>query len=486
MDQTTNRKVARLIESRVCMTIRSYRGNLLVVTHTIDAGWIPNGNEPGIEGHVQALKEYLASTGRPEADPFLLRLALTVPGRQRGVVPPVKALELNGNGFTDRRKQEAAGQIDRLNEVLSLARRFLSGLSTDTSQALRQLADIAVAPADKASSDWLDQIQSLSTEESGKVSAIALQCLENIARPVHELGVDLLESLACFRFEPLGSDICRLLRTKGIFWLASLYRDAGESEANALLDLLEEANDTLAINHLLLCVAWTRSNIAVERFRDWSQQSPSWASLLHVPPADYLPSAGWCLNANGELHDLISMNCHRLQPADRAGPDAIRCFIPCRQKCPGCESPTVVLFDFTTIQAELPENAPVKVYCCLYCSMFEPTFVRYFLDQSWEWLPSEATNPRTFDFVIKPRNVSLVMEKCPPFASEKVFELDDATAIGGVPMWLQDAEYPHCPTCGNWMTFLAQHDNSAVQNEGIFYAFFCPSCKMSAVNYQQT
>ena len=486
MDHTANSGVVHLIESRVHTTIRGYRGNLLAMKWAIDAGWIPNGDEPGVNGYLQALRDHLAATGRLETDDFLLRFALTVPGTQRGVVPPLKALELNGNGFTDRRKKEAAGQIDRLNEVLSLAKSFLAGLSHDTLQALRKLADIAVAPVEKVSSEWLDQIQRLSPEESGKVAQIALKSLENIAKPVQEFGVDLLESLACFRFEPLGSDICRLLRTNGIFWLPSLYHDAGESEAMALLDLLEEANDTLAINHLLLCVAWTRSTAAVERLSDWSQKPPSWASRLHVTPADYLPSAGWCLDASGERRDLISMNCHRLLPADEAAPNAIRCFVPYRQKCPSCESPTVALFDFTTIQPELPENAPVKIYCCLYCSMFAPTFVRYFLDQSWEWLPFEAANPRTFDFVIKPRKVSLAIDKCPPFASAKVFDLDDATAIGGVPMWLQDAEYPHCPTCGDWMTFLAQHDNSAVQNEGLYYAFFCPTCKVSAVNFQQT
>ncbi len=486
MGISTDSNVAQLVESRVRMSIRGYKGNLLVVTWAIDAGWIPAGDEPGVDGHLQALQEYLAARGRPEADNFLLRFGLTVPGTQRGVVPPLKALELNGNGFSDRRKNESAGQIDRLNEVLSLARMFLAGLSPETAQAVRQLADIAVAPVDQASSDWLGQIQCLTPEQSDKVAEIALQSLENVAKPVQELGVDLLESLACFRFEPLGSDICRLIRTKEIFWLPGLFRDAGESEAMVLLDLLEQANETLAINHLLLCVAWTRSNVAVERFRHWSQQPPSWASLLHVPPAEYLPSAGWCLNANGERRDLISMNCHRLRPADEAAPDSIRCFIPCSQKCPGCESRIVVLFDFMTIQTELPENAPVKVYCCLYCSIFAPTFVRYFRDQSWELLASEATNLRASDFVFETRYVALVSKKHPPFASAKVFELDDATAIGGVPMWFQDAEYPRCPTCGDWMTFLAQHDNSAVQHEGIFYAFFCPSCKISAVNYQQT
>ena len=486
MEHSTNSNVAHLIELRVHRTIQSYLGNLLCVSAAIDAGWVPNGDEPGIVEHLLSLKEYLAATGRSGADDFLLRFALTVPGTQRGVVPPVQALELNGNGFSDRRKRESAGQIDRLNEVLCLARRFLAGLSLDTSSALRQLAEIASAPVDTGSSDWLGQIQSLSTQESDKVAEIAINCLESTASPVHELGIDLLESLACFRFEPLGAGICHSLRSKGIFWVASLFRDEGDSEAKALLRLLEGATDLGTINALLLCVVWTRSQVAVQSFRDWSQYPPSWASLLHVPPSDYPPSAGWCLNAKGERHDLISMNCFRLRPADAAAPDVIPCLVPNQQSCPGCKLPAVALFDFTTFHSKLPESAPVKIYCCLYCSTFAPIFVQYFLNHSWEWIAPEAASPRTSDFNVMPRYVAPDKIKCPPFASEKVFELDDATLIGGAPMWLQDAEYPYCPACKVRMTFLAQHDNSAVQNEGIYYAFFCPDCQISAVNYQQT
>jgi hypothetical protein len=64
--------------------------------------------------------------------------------------------------------------------------------------------------------------------------------------------------------------------------------------------------------------------------------------------------------------------------------------------------------------------------------------------------------------------------------------LDDASTVGGVPMWLQDAEYPRCIECDRYMSFLAQHDNGPLGEEGIYYAFYCARCRISAVSYQQT
>jgi hypothetical protein len=64
--------------------------------------------------------------------------------------------------------------------------------------------------------------------------------------------------------------------------------------------------------------------------------------------------------------------------------------------------------------------------------------------------------------------------------------LDDSSTLGGVPMWVQDTDHPRCVECGRVMTFLAQHDNGPLKEEGVYYAFFCSSCYIVAVNYQQT
>ncbi len=76
----------------------------------MDAGWIPEGEEPGVAEHLRALGDYLAAAGVAEDDSFLLRYALTVPGMQRGIVPPILVLEPNRSGFSDRGSAKPPGK----------------------------------------------------------------------------------------------------------------------------------------------------------------------------------------------------------------------------------------------------------------------------------------------------------------------------------------------------------------------------------------
>jgi len=60
--------------------------------------------------------------------------------------------------------------------------------------------------------------------------------------------------------------------------------------------------------------------------------------------------------------------------------------------------------------------------------------------------------------------------------------------LGGHPAWVQDAEYPTCANCSKTMPFIGQISCEDVEpnREGIFYAFLCPDCAVTASTYQQT
>jgi hypothetical protein len=67
--------------------------------------------------------------------------------------------------------------------------------------------------------------------------------------------------------------------------------------------------------------------------------------------------------------------------------------------------------------------------------------------------------------------------------------------LGGHPAWVQNADYPHCPECGRFMTFLIQLDanlpagadeTEQVFSEGVFYGFWCDRCRVSAFKWQIT
>ena len=67
--------------------------------------------------------------------------------------------------------------------------------------------------------------------------------------------------------------------------------------------------------------------------------------------------------------------------------------------------------------------------------------------------------------------------------------------LGGHPSWVQSADYPPCPECGRFMTFLVQLDaalpagrdeTEQVFSEGMFYGFWCDRCRVSAFKWQIT
>jgi hypothetical protein len=60
--------------------------------------------------------------------------------------------------------------------------------------------------------------------------------------------------------------------------------------------------------------------------------------------------------------------------------------------------------------------------------------------------------------------------------------------IGGLPTWVQDAEYPDCPDCSQKMFFIGQISNEDFDPlmEGIQYCFVCQQCNVTATNYQQS
>lgn len=71
-------------------------------------------------------------------------------------------------------------------------------------------------------------------------------------------------------------------------------------------------------------------------------------------------------------------------------------------------------------------------------------------------------------------------------AADRCMEVP-ASQIGGLPCWVQDAAYPQCPSCKQTMKFIAQLDNAQFpSHEGIYYAFLCESCRITATTHQQT
>src|SRR6266516_5246627 len=121
--------------------LAQYKGNLRLLCEAVESGVVPDAADQSMHPYVEQLKRHLADAGASEDDDFLLRFALIVPGRMRGIHPPVAVFSPDRGGFSPRRLQEAAGQITRLREALHLGRRFLGNLSSDTLTAFRKLTE---------------------------------------------------------------------------------------------------------------------------------------------------------------------------------------------------------------------------------------------------------------------------------------------------------------------------------------------------------
>lgn len=484
--------VAHLLEMHAADALRSYIGNLSAVVHAVENNWVPAKDDSGVAEFLVTLRQYLADTGHPEDDDFLLRYGLTVPGTQRGIVPPLMVLEEKRGGFSARRQREAEGLIRRLREVLSIGRFFFLHLDGDSQQAILELTALCNLLPRARDAELLLEFRQLTEVQAEQLAAEAMRCVDAEDKRLADVGTQILQRLACSRDAGLTEDTCVALIARGIFWPSSLYRDASESVASRLQDLIDRGPDELALNHLLLSLVWTRSDAAHQTFRSWSQNVPQWAESLNVSLEEYLLSAGWCLDEAGNRRDVISLSCFRLvRPTDAATANVI-CRKTLIHKCPSCGGRQGVLFDFTEANEDrftgALVEAPRRVICCLHCSCYGSVFTRYHADGTTDWLFPVEPNEFAYRDSNSPKPCYRTLEPShiPPFANAQAYDLADASTLGGIPMWLQDAEFPRCIDCGHFMTFLAQHDNGPLGEEGIYYAFFCPDCRVAVVTYQQT
>jgi len=456
----------------------------------LDEGDVPDASDLSIRPYLQQLQHHLKLLSATDEDNFLLRYALVVPGRRHGIRPPISVISPERGGFSQRRVDEAAAQFSRLRFALSLGRRYLGPLSSDPRIAVRELGNRI--ESEMTDADWIRYHDNLPKGEVELLAEIAITHLDASSEDEQRLGIEVLECLANFRREGLGNIAFELLRRE-IFWPGSLFRDAPDPIAAGLIGRIARA-DRLQLNHLLSALAWTRGEPARLAFNEWRGHPQGCSANLRVQPEHYLSHAGWTLTRDGRHRELISHPCHRLVKfADNVLPDlAVPCRTETESRCPGCGTQLRWLFDFSKLPALFFPNerlcAPRRLLYCPNCTCFGPVFSRYDLEGGAEWLSATASPVVDGSDSGPSCGCGIMVASQPSFAAAATFEMEDATSLGGIPTWLQDAEYPECPDCRQTLSFLAQFDNLSMPQpeEGIFYAFFCEACHVAAVTYQQT
>lgn len=311
---------------------------------------------------------------------------------------------------------------------------------------------------------------------------------------------DILLSLVCYRDDHISDALPELIQ-RGLFYNSILFKDAPQDIRNRLLERVKWDEDNR--NHLLLVLGWIGDTVVVDQFREWQIQRPKWAEQLYVTPETYALDGGWELTLDGERRDLINHLCYAIRQADQQYDDVneehhAHFLGTSYSTCPWCKRKLTKLMDVATSHSALQyfnlQMKSLQVITCDLCGGFStiymeldehgvPIWSRY--NQEPDYLPDmDDVNGGT------ETSLSLVLSKEPqsPYYAAVWTMSQLNSQIGGHPSWVQDPEYPVCPSCERRMRYIGQIDYADFSEyaEGIFYMFVCPKDWITATVYQQS
>ncbi|MBA4147109.1 MAG: hypothetical protein H0X66_03265 [Verrucomicrobia bacterium] len=465
--------------------LSDYGGHLYMFVEALRAGDIPDEQHARVPGLIEQLKQYLKSHDQPEEDSLLLRYGLIVPGLLNGYVPPITGVFPERGGLYEDKVMEIATLVLRLRGALDLTRLAMPQLSPDSETLLVAAAERVRTPI--PDEQWISWHLEIEENEVSLLVAQALQYLDDSSKENKRIGTNVLGALAAFRRDGLGIHASELVQHEEY---GHVYRDASSAVAHQLIEQIEKS--TVAPGWLLMSLAWTRGEAAREAFVRWRENPPTWATGRFAELETFLRHAGWSLDAQGKRKDLISLQCYRLNTtADKDTSSEVPCRVSSGDTCGHCGGPLAWLFDFSVLPAQLFSGmrsmAPRRVLACLHCASYGGTvYSKYSEDGSAVVLPVSGKADFPYQDDRPPCTLYLRKEEWTPFAAAEPFGISNT--LGGIPMWVQGAEFPDCPECQKPMPFLAQFDCSSQKpcEEGVYYAFFCGTCRVAAVSYQQT
>ena len=289
--------------------------------------------------------------------------------------------------------------------------------------------------------------------DSGQIAAMVRHAHSLLKKGDIHKAQDIAACLLAFVSADISSLLQELIRVEELR-PEFLFHRAAPKIRNLLTQHLARVagHDRLLTDKLLSALAWVGDERVVELFAGWRAQPPSWASDLHIPAHQYAREAGWELSSDGQRRNLYHEICYPLIRSDAAT----------------SASPVTVLTDANLF--ELDGTSEVLAFL----GRRQPIVVPITEANLVGGLPRRslilANTPRS------PWHAG--MDSLPTQYSQ----------IGGHPTWVQDAEYPTCGACNQTMPFIGQISCEDIEphREGIFYAFLCSGCAMTASTYQQT
>jgi hypothetical protein len=341
--------------------------------------------------------------------------------------------------------------------------------------------------------DPIDQVYlSLDSNQIADTITYAFKLLEKGEK---DIAVDIAIELVSF----LNADISCILEALIIaeeYYPSFLFRSANSGIRDKLFEKL--LSNTGRKDHIIAALAWIGDNKVVSFF---SQQKNSlYKTIFENDPSflEYTKTAGWDQNSNGK-HNLYYKKCYPLVKGQETLHNSMHTTFKTQEcSCRWCGDKLTSLFTLDLADNNLNfiafDKPHLNVSTCLRCVCYTDAF---FVDIGEnglvEW--SDFNNkpeylPDLHEVWEKPIENSLVLSCESRFAYYAVDWCSPVShsQVGGFPTWIQDNYYPDCPKCSSTMIFIGQisNDDCLDYSEGIYYAFICSKCSISATTYQQT
>ncbi len=304
-----------------------------------------------------------------------------------------------------------------------------------------------------------------------------------------DLAEHICQSLATFTEFDLDRFLESFVAAR-LYYPSVMFRYASPRICEILVERLKSDHENR--NHILCALAWIGDSSVASLFASWRKEPPSWRRSLHVPPENYAHQAGWEIDEAGKRRNLYSTPCRVIQKAPIQSASKIAIATKSTASCRWCNNSLVNLFDFSECENEMVEG-PHRIATCSRCSCYGPVFAELDSSGFGAWCPENPRPsylPESFEDWPELPNVTLSIVPTPrlPFHATDWCAEPVVSQVGGLPTWIQDAEYPSCVRCQRTMRFVAQlaHDEIESPSEGIYYAFYCASCRLTATSYQQS
>jgi predicted nucleic-acid-binding Zn-ribbon protein len=473
--------------------------------------------------YARQLRAYMNELADERADQTLLEMACLMPGAMRGEPMfmaeqspekrPLYASELREGREWLLKADKMATTLRELTPEQWRVLLPRSGRGEKSMERPDATADVIVSMLDSVLPDTSDDEDAsdnasfdaascsayahLSVEEGRAIAQFALSLSSLPISGTGDIAEDILLHVACF--VPDGLKGLRLeLARRGIFsYSGVLYKGAGPKVSRLLIRRLDEGRvSSKNLHPTLVALAWIGDEAVRSAFRRWQMDPPPWREKLHVSPAAYAHEAGWELTESGGHRHLVSEACYPLVPSEESlGP--VSTINMSEVTCGGCGQTLVTLLDLDLTDPRLGfldiQGQRLRVATCDRCGLYSRAyFTKVNLQGGSEW---SSLNEGV---IVEPgedwpfysgATRKLVLGGEPKGPLEALICWEGGSQIGGYPGWVQDADYPECPECGQTMRFIGQlvtDDFMGEPSEGTTFCLICPQYHMAATVYQQT